>query len=164
MDDIDRNMQAPAPFRVVLTPYRSLPPAGFAVLMAAVGGVSFVAGMAFLIMGAWPVFGFFGLDVLLIYIAFKLNYRSGRRYETVEINDGRLTLMRFDPSGKAERFDFNPHWAKVLLTEGVDGRTGLAIASHGRELAFGSFLTDDERRDLAQTLGEAMALSRGVRI
>ena len=53
--------------------------------MSAIGGVSFVTGMAFLLMGAWPVFGFFGLDVALIYPAFRLNYRSGRLYETVEL-------------------------------------------------------------------------------
>ena len=60
-------------FRAVLHPHRSLGPRGFLILMLAIGGISFVTGMVFLSMGAWPVFGFFGLDVLLVYVAFKLN-------------------------------------------------------------------------------------------
>jgi uncharacterized membrane protein len=164
MNEDHRPTQALPPFRVVLTPYRSLPPQGFVLLMVAVGLVSFVAGLVFLLMGAWPVFGFFGLDVLIIYVAFKLNYRSGRLYETVEIDGARMTLMRFHPSGEAERFDFNPLWARLRLTVGVDGRTGLAIASHGRELPFAAFLTDDERRDLATALDRALADVRCARL
>ena len=72
-------------FHAVLMPHRSLGPTGFLVLMAASTGIAFVTGMIFLLAGAWPVLGFLGLDVLLIYAAFKLNYRSGRLYETVDL-------------------------------------------------------------------------------
>ena len=68
----------PDSYQAVLTPHRSLGPRGFLILMSAVATVSFVAGFAFLLMGAWPVFGFFGLDVALVYLAFKLNYRAAR--------------------------------------------------------------------------------------
>jgi uncharacterized membrane protein len=51
--------------------------------MIALGAISFITGVLFLAAGAWPVLGFFGLDVLLVYIAFRLNYRSGRLYETL---------------------------------------------------------------------------------
>jgi uncharacterized membrane protein len=81
----DQTQAEPDAFRALLTPHRSLGPAGFLILMAALGTASFITGIVFLLMGAWPVFGFFGLDVLLIYIAFRLNYRSGRLYETVEL-------------------------------------------------------------------------------
>ena len=68
----------PTIFSAVITPHRSLGRVGFLVLMALFGGVSFVAGMVFLLIGAWPVFGFLGLDVLLVYWAFRLNYRAPR--------------------------------------------------------------------------------------
>src|SRR5882724_5138615 len=61
----------PALFSAVVTPHRSLSRAGFLIVMAALGGISFVAGTAFLLLGAWPVFGFFGLDVLLVYSWFR---------------------------------------------------------------------------------------------
>jgi uncharacterized membrane protein len=152
-------------FRVVLTPYRSLGPKGFLALMLAFGAISFATGMVFYIVGAWPVLGFLGLDVLLVYVAFRLNYRSGRRYEVLELTPAQLVLTRVHPSGRRERFDCNPYWARVSLREWPDGRTALSVVSRSTELKFASFLTDDERRDLAGALREALLTTRGgVRI
>jgi uncharacterized membrane protein len=152
--------QSPGAFRLVLYPHRSLGPKGFLILMLAIGGVSFVTGMVFLLMGAWPVFGFFGLDVALVYAAFKLNYRAGHLYETIDLNPQTLTITRVHPSGNRESFDFNPYWVRVFLAEGPHGRTDLRLASHGREFAFARFLTDDERRDLSKVLSGALARAR----
>lgn len=158
-------VQEPAPFRAVLTPHRSLGPAGFMLFMAIVSGISFTIGAVFYAMGAWPVLGFFGLDVLAIYIAFRLNYRAGRLHETVELSPSDLTITRVHPSGRREYFSFNPYWARVRLAQGKDGRTDLRMHLHGRELSFGRFLTDDERRDFAKVLTSALLEARGgVRI
>jgi uncharacterized membrane protein len=154
----------PDGYRAVLTPHRSLSPRGFLILMSAVAGISFVAGFAFLLMGAWPVFGFFGLDVALIYLAFKLNYRAARLYETIELTPARFLLTRVHPSGRTERFDCNPYWARVRLREWPDGRTDLGLVERGRELMFGRFLNDDERRGLAGELRAALLQARGARI
>jgi uncharacterized membrane protein len=161
----EQTQAEPEPFRALLTPHRSLGPKGFLTLMIALGAISFVTGMLFLAVGAWPVLGFLGLDVLLVYIAFRLNYRSGRRYETLEITPARFVLTRVHPSGRQEQLECNPYWARVNLREWPDGRTALSVISRGTELAFGSFLTDDERRDLASALREALLTARGgVRI
>ena len=53
-------------FAAVLTPHRSLSPTGFLIFMLVLGGLSFISGRVFLMAGAWPIFGFFGLDVLLV--------------------------------------------------------------------------------------------------
>jgi uncharacterized membrane protein len=152
-------------FRAILTPHRSLSPTGFLILMSALSAVSFVTGIVFLTMGAWPVTGFFGLDVLLVYVAFKLSYRSGRLCEIVELTPAKLSLTRVHPSGRRERFDCNPYWARVNLLEGPDGRTDLKVLSQGREEALGRFLTEDERRDFARVLRGALLEARGgVRI
>jgi uncharacterized membrane protein len=151
-----------APFRAVLAPNRSLAPTGFVVLMLAIGLVSFVMGVTFMLIGAWPVFGFFGLDVGLVYLAFRLNYRSGRRSETIEIDGPCLTLTRVDPKGRSESFELNPYWVSVRLSHARNGRTRLALASHGRELAFGAFLTDDERVEFAALLRAALHAARGA--
>lgn len=162
MSENDAAKQEQRAFRAVLHPHRSLGPTGFLVLMSAVGGVSFVTGMVFLAMGAWPVFGFFGLDVALVYIAFKLNYRSGRLCELIELTPETLTVTRIHPSGKRECFDFNPYWVRVLVAEGPQGRTDLRLVSHGRELSFGRFLTDDERRDFSGALSGALHAARSA--
>ena len=74
-NDFDPDIAEPELFSALLTPHRSLNRTGFLVLMAFLSVVSFAAGVAFLLMGAWPVFGFFGLDVLVIYWAFQVNFR-----------------------------------------------------------------------------------------
>jgi uncharacterized membrane protein len=160
MTETDRPRQEA--FRAVLHPHRSLSPRGFLILMSAIGAVSFVAGMAFLAIGAWPVFGFFGLDVLLIYVAFKLNYRAARAHEIVELTPDLLSVTRVSAEGQAQRFDFNPYWAKVRLAQFADGRTDLKIALHGQEFSFGRLLNDDERREFALVLERALFAARSA--
>ena len=161
MTDKTPPSQEPSAFRAVLRPHRSLGPKGFLVLMAILSLISFTAGLVFFFMGAWPVFGFLGLDVLLVYVAFRLNYRAGRLYETVEVTPDELTITRVHPSGRTERFACNPYWARVRLAQGRDGRTDLRLHLRGKEMSFGRFLTDDERHDFAQALTGALAQARG---
>ena len=147
----------PAPrFRAVLTPHRSLSPAGFVILMGLLSGIGFAAGIVFWLLGAWPVFGFIGLDIAAIYIAFRLNYRHGRLVEVVELSGDALTVTRLHPSGRRQSFSFNAYWARVALREGSDGRTALRLTSHGRGLVFASFLSDDERRSLGRAIEAAL--------
>jgi uncharacterized membrane protein len=149
--------------RWVLVPHRSLSPKGFLVLMGLLCAVSFVSGAVFAAMGAWPVAGFFGLDFLLIWGAFRLNYRSARRLETVELDASSLVVTRIQPSGRQQHFTFNPYWVRVHLDEETDGRTRLYFKLHGREVTFGGFLNDDERRSLANSLSGALTSARAGR-
>jgi uncharacterized membrane protein len=145
----------------VLHPHRSLSPSGFLILMALIGVVSFTFGMTFVMLGAWPIMGYFMLDAVLIYFAFKSNYRSGRIYETVHVSPETLKLTRVHPSGRCEEFEFNPYWARVhFTTDRPDGRTSLRLAAQGKEVLFAQFLTDDERRDFADALTDALIDSR----
>jgi uncharacterized membrane protein len=164
MIDTPAEKQPSKEAQFVLHPHRSLPPKGFLIMMVLISVISFTIGMVFFLLGAWPVFGFFGLDVLLIYYAFKLNYRSGRLYETVSLSPELLKLTRVHPSGKREEFDFNPYWARVRFTvDRPDGRTSLRLVAQGKEVLFGQFLTDDERRNFADALSGALVTSRGSR-
>jgi uncharacterized membrane protein len=130
------------------------------VLMAAVCIVSFGTGLLFYLLGAWPVIGFMGLDVALIYIAFKLNFRALRLYETVDLTDDSLTVTRVAPSGNAESWSFNPYWVRLTLQPRLGRSSELSIASHGSRLVFASFLTDEEREDFAAALGSALSAAR----
>lgn len=150
-------------FQLVLYPHRSLSRTGFRNLMIAVGSVSLISGLIFLLKGAWPVFGFFGLDVLLVYLAFRLNYRAANLHERIDLNRNLLTITRVYPSGERESRDFNPYWVRVRLAQSPQGRTDLRLASHGSEFAFGRFLTDDERRELCHFLSGALAEARAAR-
>jgi uncharacterized membrane protein len=146
--------------RFTLTSHRSLSPRGFLILMGLVSAVSFITGFVFYQMGAWPVSGFFGLDVLLIYIAFKLNYRSGRAKELIEVRPDLLRITRIEPDGRSSVTDLNPYWTRVGLDEKPDGRATLSLTSHGQRVIVGRLLNDDERREFSSVLSKALQQAR----
>jgi len=154
----------PTIFSAVITPHRSLGSVGFLVLMIAFGGVSFIAGVAFLLMGAWPVFGFFGLDVLLLYWAFKLNYRHAAAYEEVTVTPVALTVRKVSHRGRAREWVLNPLWVKLdKVVHEEFGIERLFLVSRGKTLAIAGFLGPDEKASFAQALGNAIAeAKRGV--
>ena len=147
-------------FRAVLRPHRSLSPQGFLILMGLLSGLSFVTGLVFTVLGAWPVLAFFGLDVALVYLAFTLSYRSGRAYEIVDFTPELLTLTRVDPAGRRQSVDFNPYWVRVELNEKPDGRTDLQLAMRTQRHSFGHCLNDDEKRAFATALRSALFRAR----
>ena len=162
MTELSAGPQAETSFAAILTPHRSLGPKGFALLMGAVCIVSFSTGLLFYLIGAWPVVGFMGLDVALIYIAFRLNFRALRLYEMVDLTQEALTVTRVDPSGKAQSWDFNPYWVRLSLEPRRGRSTELSLASHGKRLVFASFLTDDEREDFALALSSALSSAKSA--
>jgi len=147
-------------FSAILTPHRSLTPRGFLVLMSVIGLISFIAGMAFLLIGAWPVFGFFGLDMLAFYYAFRLNYRAASAYERVSICSGELIVTKVSASGKSSNWAFNPYWARLEMASRPGRASQLHIGSHGRRLVLGSFLSEGERQEFATALEKALHINR----
>ena len=125
--------------------------------MTLVGGVSFVAGMAFLLMGAWPVFGFFGLDVLLIYLAFRANYRAATAFEEVSVTPSELRVRKVSHRGQVSEWTLNPLW--VRLERDVHEEFGierLFLVSRGRKLPVASFLGPGEKESFAAALAAAI--------
>jgi len=151
------------PFRAVVTPNRSLSPRGFALLMLVFGAASFATGMVFLMQGAWPVMGFFGLDVAMVWLAFRLNYREGRASETIRITRETLEVLRRDAKGREAVTEFDPYWARVERSENRDlGLLTLYLAERGRRLEIARVLSPGEKRGLAAALDRALALARGA--
>jgi uncharacterized membrane protein len=144
-------------FERVLMPHRSLPPRGFHVLMAVLFLFSVAVGIGFVSAGAWPVCGFFGLDVGLIWLAFRLSYRSARRSETLRLRDDAFTVERVDIYGERRTWRFQPFWLRVILEERRDESNRLLLASHGKSLVIADFLGPPMRRELAATLCDALS-------
>lgn len=143
-------------FRAVLYPHRSLSPAGFRRIMWAVGGLSLGTGLIFYLNGAWPIIGFMGIDVALLYWAFKASYRSARAHEMVELTDRALTVERVDPANRRQRWTLQPTWLRVNLDEPQRPGSQITLSSHGRHLVVGSFLSPEERKDFARALRDAL--------
>jgi uncharacterized membrane protein len=147
----------PALFDAVLYPNRSLGRFGFHLLMAAIVLVSAAIGAAFVLAGAWPVTGFLGADVLLLYLAFRWNYRQGRRAEFIRLDGAELVVRRVEPSGCRREWRFDPHWVRVTVDPASHQ---LTLSSHGRSLAVAAFLRPEERVELAGALRAALAAHR----
>ncbi|MFV3127400.1 DUF2244 domain-containing protein [Niveispirillum sp. KHB5.9] len=148
-------------FRAVIHPHRSLSPAGFRRLIWAVAAISLGAGLGFFLSGAWPVIGFMGVDVALLWWAFKASYRSGHARETVELTDRALIVERVDPANRRQSWTLQPAWLRVHLDERPGAQ--VTLSSHGRQLVVGTYLSPDEKRGFASALREALERWRGVR-
>jgi len=162
--DSARATQAPPEtmlFSATLMPHRSLSPQGLWLLMGLVTLAAVVSAAPFVMMGAWPVGGFFGLDVALLYLCFRINNRDAQRYETVCLSRIELIVRRFSPRGEASERRFNPFWVRLKTDEDPDfGMTRLALVQRREEVEIGAFLAPFERADFADAFARALAEAR----
>lgn len=143
-------------FDAELRPYRSLGPTGFMIVMSSIAVGGFVIGLAFFMVGAWPVAGFCGLEVLLIYGAFKLNFRSARRREFVRLTDAGLDVRQIDPSGKEKTHHLEPAWVSVDIDNPPRHESRLVLRNRAQRITIGSFLLPGERAEVAVELRAAL--------
>jgi uncharacterized membrane protein len=162
-NDFDPERAEPKLFSALLTPHRSLNRTGFLVLMGFLTLVSFAAGVVFLMMGAWPVFGFFGLDVLAVYWAFRINFRRATATEEISVTPSELRVRRVSHRGHAVEWVLNPLWVRLEQeTHAEFGIERLYLVSRGRHISVGSFLGADEKASFAKALLAALqAAKRG---
>jgi uncharacterized membrane protein len=153
----------PVLFSARITPHRSLNRIGFLALMGFLTLVSFAAGVTFWLMGAWPVFGFFGLDVLAIYWAFRVNFFRAQAIEEITITASELRVRRVSHRGHQVEWVFNPLW--VQLDQKIHAEFGvekLYLASRGRKISVGSVLGAAEKASFGKALSAALhAAKRG---
>ena len=151
----------PTIFSATLTPHRSLGRVGFLILMLLFGGISFITGVLFLLLGAWPVLGFFGLDVLLLYWAFRLNYRHAEAYEQVIVTSSELRVRKVSHLVRVREWVLNPLWVKLDKVEIEDfGIDRLFLIARGKMLTIASFLSPDEKAGFAKELLKALNEAR----
>jgi uncharacterized membrane protein len=149
--------QEPAIFAAIITPHRSLGSTGFLILMLCIGGLSFISGMVFLLLGAWPVFGFLGLDVVLVYVAFRANFRAARAYEEVTVTASELTVRKVSHRGSVRQWTLNPVWVRLdRIVHEEFGIERLFLVSRGRRLPIAACLGPDEKASFARALSTAL--------
>jgi uncharacterized membrane protein len=160
----DPDAPEPVLFSALLTPHRSLNRTGFIVLMTVLSAFSFAAGIAFLIKGAWPVFGIFGLNVLAVYIAFKINFRRAKASEEISVTPSELRVRRISHRGHVAEWVLNPLWVQLdQISHEEFGIERLYLVSRGRRVSIGSFLGADEKASFAKALRAGLAAAkRGV--
>jgi uncharacterized membrane protein len=160
MDELSRAYEAPL-FDARLNPHRSLGPEAFRKLMLAVFVSSALFSLPFYLMGAWPIVGFMGLDVLALYIAFRVNFRAARAYEELRLTSLELLFARVSIRGARREWRFNPCWVRFERIEHEEfGTQRLSLVSRGRSLEVGGFLGPDQKAELAVQFSRALAQAR----
>ncbi len=148
-------------FATVIRPHRSLKIGGFRLVMALVGAAGIVASIPFIVLGFWPVAGFYGLDVALLYFAFRANFAAARNYEEVVVSAVELRLRKVHHTSGAREWRFNPLWTR--LHKDVHHEFGvqrLSLVSRGEAVSVGQFLSADEKESFGSALGAALADAR----
>lgn len=156
--------EEPVVYAVTLAPHRSLSQRGFLLVMLGVGSVSFLTGAAFLARGAWPIFGFFGLDVLLVYLAFRASFRSARAREYILVTPSVVEVRREPARGRASTTRLNPFWTRLWREDDEDhGTLDVALISGRRTVPVGRFLGPEQKATLAADLSRALSIvKKGV--
>ncbi len=162
-DSTDTALPGPTPpeepqvlFDATLHPHSSLSPRGFLIFMAVLVSASFILGLWFLSKGAWPIFGFYGLEVAIVYWAFRANYRSAERFEQVRLTEAVLTVDRADRRGRQRVLSVPPHWLRVSIDDPVRHESQVRLSSHGQAVVVGAFLSPEERAEFAWALRRAL--------
>ena len=154
---------APEPtlFEARLHPHRSLSADGLRRVMARARGRELHGGHRFSDDGRWPVFGFLGLDVLLVYLAFRANFRAARAYEDIRVTPSVLAVRQVSARGDAREERFNPRWVRLETARDDDyGMMRLALVSRGVPLVIGAFLGPRQREQVAHGLAGALATAK----
>jgi uncharacterized membrane protein len=147
-------------FSATLSPHRSLSPRGFLALMLAIGGLWLAVSAYFWALGAWPVFGFAGLDFLAIWLAFRINYRAALAREEVEVAPTRLTIRRVTAGGRRQELTLNPAWVRLEVEHGAESVERIVVRTRDRRIPLGAFLNPADRTSFAAAFGAALAETR----
>ncbi|MBI1244568.1 MAG: DUF2244 domain-containing protein [Alphaproteobacteria bacterium] len=118
---------------------------------------SFLSGCLFVALGAWPVVGFLGADIVLVWIAFRVSYARAAASERLTLHADRFEIVRTDRAGRVDRRTLEPYWLKVRIEHRGAGAPAVRLASHGRTTTIGRFLGPAERIELAHMIEEALA-------
>ena len=149
-----------AHFAEVLRPHRSLGPRGIVWAVAPPAIVATIGCVVFAAAGAWPISGFLGLDIVLLYAALRYSLGSAvRQEERISLTADALVIDCRLGRRRAS-YRFNPYWVRLSHEEEVEGRTRLTLTSHGRSLVIGRFLSQPQREALWRRLDRALAAHR----
>lgn len=151
-------------FSAVITPHRSLDPASFRTMMVVLSAIAAVLSLRFIAFGFWPVAGFLCLDVVALFIAFKISYLRARAFEEIRLTPIELMLRRVSHRGEAREWHLNPLWTKLVReTHEEFGLQRLTLVSRGERIVIAGELSPGERADFADEFAEALGRAkRGI--
>lgn len=160
-DALNTHAADQAIFAARITPHRSLEQQGFRLVMTLVCLASVVSSVPFIIAGAWPVATFFGLDVVALYIAFRVNFRDGRAFEEVAVSPINVTLAKVTPKGERAEWRFDTIFTRLERQDDEDyGLMSLNVVSRGQSVPVAQALSPGERASFYDAMSGALAKAK----
>ena len=151
----------PVFFDAIIFPHRSLSPRLARNILLATGCLLALIGITFSMMGAWPVLGFLGLELLVLGLAYKFSFRQAKARERVFLTADQLTIEKINASGNSKSWSFQPYWISIDVIDQDYGKKGeIALRSHGQEVRIAHWLTNEERYDFVKELRASLKRSR----
>jgi len=142
--------------RVLVRPNRSLSLRAMVVLFAGIAAFVITIGIGFSLVGAWLVLPFAGLEVAVVGAVLYLLFRHADDHDLIIIRHDRVTVVRRQ-GGRERHEEFQRYWVKVQLERGRSWYPSrLSIGSHGRFVAIGTGISEEERRALNARLNELL--------
>ncbi len=153
--------QARPLFAATLKPHRSLTRRGYRYVIALACVMASIPGIVFFSLGAWPIVGFLGLDIVAIGWALTASMKSGKQYEVVTLWPDELEVKQVAASGKAEITRFNPFFVKLVIDRDFNERTtALHLRTRDTDLTIGAFMNPDDKASFAKVFGTALKKAR----
>jgi uncharacterized membrane protein len=151
-------VESAADFTLVARRNNSLSSGGRFLVLGFLAVVVLAIALGFALNGAWLVFPFAGLDLLVVVLAFRYVEQRASDYECIAFQGDNIVIER-QQSGNTQRFEFNRHWAQVVFLETQGGSRGrLLLRSHGKEVEFGVHLSSERRAAVARRLKEHLKI------
>lgn len=139
-------------FDAILRPNQSLGNKGLLLVMGFATLLCLGGGALFVLAGAWPVTGFLGIDLALLFFALRVSHRSGLLTEKIQLRPATLTVSRCSASGHQMAWSFQPHWLKVEYNHEKEQDSQVILSSKGERLNIASFLSPKERAEFVNAL------------
>jgi len=147
----------------VLEPPRSLTTRGLNRVMLILGAFSAVFSLGFLLVGAWPVVGFLGAEILVLWLVFQWSFRAQTARTYVRVTAEEVDVRKVDGWGRERRASMASHFARVEFDRTATGPNALRLATSRTAYPLGEFLTPRERETFARRLMQAISDARRER-
>ncbi len=143
-------------FEAELAPHRSLSKHGLRALIGGLLLASLAITTVFWALGAWPVAGFNGVEIVLAALLMRVHAKALKRREILRLTEAGLRIVRDDGKGGRSEHELQPAWLRISLTERPGRCPGLYLSSRGRHVEVAAMLGEPEKRDLFYALAEAL--------
>lgn len=148
-------------FEAMIRPNRSMDARQSAVCVICFAVLSLTIALSFFSVGLWLVLPFSGLEVLAVGVGIGYTIKRSQGYEWIVVTDRDVSVLQ-SQSGKSRRYEFQRYWTQVRLEHGSSRLQPqrLLIGSHGRFVEIGREFIDEDRKNFAARLKEAITSGR----